>query len=175
VIVGFGILPPYPRPRRKARRSPFAYNKVEPQGDSVSAQNAKSHAMFDPMWHFTTLPMSLVLVIGCGIALYHHPDELHIGLLLFALTLIMAVGAIRGYGLKNQDRIIRLEEQVRLHRLMPAEPEIVDALSMTQLIGLRFASDPEAPALARRAVAENLTRKQIKEAVQVWRPDNHRV
>jgi hypothetical protein len=131
--------------------------------------------MLDPKWHFTTLPMSLILIVGCGIALYHHQDKLHLGLLLFALTLFMAVGVIRSYGLKNQDRIIRLEEQVRLHRLMPADPAIVDALTMDQLIGLRFASNPEAPALARRALAEGLTRKQIKEAIQVWRPDDHRV
>ncbi|SNT39842.1 hypothetical protein SAMN05421770_11146 [Granulicella rosea] len=141
----------------------------------MSTQSNANHAMWDPMWHFSTLPMSLILVIWSGVSLFRHHDALHAELLLFALTLIMAVAAIRGYGLKNQDRIIRLEEQLRLRRLMPAEPEVVDALNLTQLIGLRFAADAEAPALARRAVKENLDRKAIKAAVVVWRPDNHRV
>ena len=51
-----------------------------------------------------------------------------------------------------------------------------DELTADQLIALRFASDAEVPALAKRVMAERITiRKQIKALVKDWRPDNMRV
>ena len=83
---------------------------------------------------------------------------------------------IRIYPLKVQDRVIRLEEQLRLQALAPADwrPQIY-RLSEDQLIGLRFASDAEVVELAKLALEQNLTRKQIKERIQNWRPDYWRV
>ena len=51
----------------------------------------------------------------------------------------------------------------------------LESLTLRQYIGLRFASNPELPALARRAIREKLTEKQIKEAIVSWRPDNDRI
>jgi len=83
---------------------------------------------------------------------------------------------MRSYSLKVQDRVIRLEEKVRLASLVSAsELAELESLTIAQYVALRFASNPELPELARRAVREKLTRKQIKEAIKSWRPDEYRV
>jgi hypothetical protein len=94
----------------------------------------------------------------------------------FSAALIVLALRLRQYPLKVQDRVIRLEERLRLQALAPAEwhPQIL-RLTEDQLIGLRFASDGEVVALARQALEENLSRRQIKERIRHWRPDNWRV
>jgi len=71
-----------------------------------------------------------------------------------------------------QDRVIRLEMRVRLTRL-GLEREL-DQLEHRQLIALRFASDSEIAALARRAIGEKLPPDQIKRAIQQWQGDYFR-
>jgi hypothetical protein len=83
---------------------------------------------------------------------------------------------LRTYPLKVQDRVIRLEERLRLEPLAPAEWHAqVYRLSEDQLISLRFAADNEVVELAQQALEHNLTRKQIKERIQNRRPDDWRV
>jgi Family of unknown function (DUF6526) len=93
-----------------------------------------------------------------------------------SVTAVLLLLRMRQYPLKVQDRVIRLEERLRLHSLAPAEwcPQI-NRLREDQLIALRFASDEEVVPLAKQALEENLTRKQIKERIRNWRPDNWRV
>jgi hypothetical protein len=87
----------------------------------------------------------------------------------------VAVFKIRLYALKVQDRLIRLEERLRLAQLLK-EPlrSRVDELTEAQLVGLRFAAAPELPALVEKALA-GMTRSDIKKAVTNWRPDYFRV
>jgi hypothetical protein len=78
--------------------------------------------------------------------------------------------------LKAQDRVICLEERLRFAALLPADLLARSkALGEDQLIGLRFASDDELPALVKRALDEHLTRDQIKKSINSWRPDYFRV
>jgi hypothetical protein len=140
------------------------------------SQSLKNHAKFDPAFHFFLLPIAIAMVVDGIVRVVQKADYYswtHLGMAIF---LFVAVGKMRGYALKNQDRIIRLEERLRLKELCPPALESrVGELTTDQLIGLRFASDGEVVALAEKALAGNLNRKQIKEAVRTWRADHFRV
>jgi hypothetical protein len=83
---------------------------------------------------------------------------------------------VRLYPLKVQDRVIRVEERMRLQALAPAEWHTqIYRLTEDQLIGLRFAADSEVVELAKHALEHNLNRKQIKERIKDWRADEFRV
>ena len=146
-------------------------------------QTYANHTRFDPPFHFFILPIIALGVIFTFIHFFAHlshadfRDNLHaILLILLSLALLTWVIKTRLYALKVQDRVIRLEERLRLMRLL-AEPlrSRIPELTEGQLIGLRFASDAEVPKLAERALNEKLTRNDIKKAVQNWRPDYWRV
>jgi hypothetical protein len=88
-------------------------------------------------------------------------------------AVVMGLSALRISATRLQDRIIRLEMQVRLSRLGRAAD--VARLSTRQLIALRFASDAELPALLDRTLTEQLTPDAIKRAVTDWQADSIRV
>jgi Family of unknown function (DUF6526) len=143
---------------------------------NTTPQSFANHARFDPPFHFFLLPLGLVAIILSVIRIIRHPSIASTLLVVLAIGFVMIAGKSRGYALKVQDRVIRLEERLRLATLMPeaARPRIGE-LTESQLIALRFASDAELPALAMRALNEGLTSKQIKTSIVSWRGDSFRV
>ena len=108
--------------------------------------------------------------------LVRHTYFTSVWLLVLSITLFIFFLRLRTYPLKVQDRVIRLEERLRLQALAPTEwHSQIYRLSKGQLIGLRFASDDEVVELAKQALEGNLTGKQIKERIRSWRPDYWRV
>jgi hypothetical protein len=139
-------------------------------------QSFSNHRRFDPPFHFFVLPVFAITVIIAIVHLVRHPGLHSAWLVVFAVAATLAVLKARQYALKVQDRVIRLEERLRLAILLdkPLRARMGE-LSESQLVGLRFASDAELPALAARALSEKLSKAEIKKAVSQWRPDYWRV
>ena len=134
-------------------------------------QTRANHMRVDPWFHFILLPGLLLFLIWSVVHLARHRDSE--AAMFVAVALLMSVMAlrVRPYALKVQDRVIRLEERLRLERLCGKIPELTEA----QWIALRFASDEEAAPLAERAADEAWQPKQIKDAIKAWRGDYRRV
>ena len=142
-------------------------------------QSLKNYKRFYPLFHFFVLPMLLLNFIFSIYATVHAwPRYAHTHLWWIAMSVVFFVmaGLARGAALRVQDRIIRLEERLRLTALLPAEDRAhIGELSIKQLIALRFASDAEVPALVRKTLTQNLEPKTIKQSITNWRADTNRV
>jgi uncharacterized protein DUF6526 len=139
-------------------------------------QSFAHHTRWDPLFHFFVLPVFVFTLVWSIAHLVRHPGWHAAGLVIFLTAALVAVFKIRLYPLKVQDRVIRLEERLRLMALLP-EPmrSRIPELTEGQLVALRFASDAEVAKLAERALNEKLSRADIKKLIQNWRPDNWRV
>jgi Family of unknown function (DUF6526) len=139
-------------------------------------QTFANHTRLDPPFHFFVLPVFAAALVTAIVHCIAHPSVHSGSFVVLALAAAMAVLRFRMYAAKVQDRVIRLEERLRLAALLsePLRPRIAE-LTEGQLIALRFASDAELPKLAERAWSEKLSRKEIKKAIQSWRPDYWRV
>lgn len=139
-------------------------------------QNYANHVRIDPMFHQVIFFLGLIAILLALWIVIRYFSLSAIELLLLAVTLLLIALRLRAYATKLQDRIIRLEERLRLQALLtgPAASRIAE-LTEGQLIALRFASDAEIPALVNRALAEKLSKDDIKKAIVHWRPDYFRV
>lgn len=140
-------------------------------------QTYANHRRFVFLFHFFALPILGLNVIARIYYLWRHFSRLAIWELIVALALIALALEVRRMATTAQDRIIRLEERLRLERLLPADLRgRINELSTGQLIGLRFCSDAELPELTRAALSGELTKRdEIKRRVKNWRPDFLRV
>jgi hypothetical protein len=138
-------------------------------------QNFKNHAKMVPGFHYLTLPAILIfLIASVNYFIQSTAENKYLGAMLSLLSVILVLMAwyLRIFALKAQDRAIRAEENFRYHlatgKVFPKE------LRMGQIIALRFASDDEFVALCTKAIAENLSNKQIKELIKNWKADHNR-
>jgi hypothetical protein len=137
----------------------------------MPAQSHSNHTRFDPKFHFFLIPLCIICFVASIIHVVHQRTPPNVLLVPLTFGVLFLALVARMYSIKVQDRVIRLEENVRLHAL-GVNPS---GLTLRQIIALRFASDEEAPTLAARAVAEKLDSKAIKAAIVNWRPDLDRV
>jgi hypothetical protein len=145
-----------------------------------SVQVYATHRRWDPWYHFFAFSVVSISFFG---ALWLFIKSLAGGFSIWAAWNVVAWAAaivlalrVRVYPLKVQDRIIRLEERLRLATLLdePLKARIGE-LDVRQLVGLRFASDAEVPGLVKIALDEKLSGEEIKKRIQSWRPDTFRV
>jgi hypothetical protein len=141
-----------------------------------TTQALTHHVRYDPWFHFLALPVFMASWILSAVLAIRHPGFLHIWLIVFNTALVVIAFRARQYALKVQDRLIRLEERLRLRERLPdSQHSQIASLSEGQLIALRFASDDELPALVQQAVSQRLSGPDIKKAITNWRPDHFRV
>lgn len=139
-------------------------------------QTYANHRRFDPLFHFALVPFFLIAWLVSVVALVRHPSLHQTLLMLAALAFLLLALTVRGYALKVQDRVIRLEERLRMERLLPEDLKArIPELTVRQCVGLRFAADAELADRVREALAEGLDGEAIKKRIQAWRPDTHRV
>jgi hypothetical protein len=137
-------------------------------------QSFSNHARLVPAFHLFVLP---VFFINFGWSLYRwkgsgFSGDGMVAVLVAAALVTLAVRA-RVFALTVQDRVIRLEERLRYERLLPADLQSrISEFTLSQFISLRFASDAELPALARKVLEDKLTdRKTIMHLITDWKPD----
>ena len=143
----------------------------------MAEQNYKNHTRLVAGYHGVTGVLILGFLVGSIITFVHAHDKIvkHAAMIMIvgALGMIGLFWYARVFALKAQDRAIRAEEALR-HFILTGKP-LNSQLRLRQIIALRFASDGEFPALAKKAAEQNLSSKEIKQAIQNWRPDYNRV
>jgi len=145
----------------------------------MSARKAQSYANYKRRhapFHFFVIPVLITNTILAVVYLVRHPGLAAAWMVVLSLALLTLAFLVRINPLKAQDRVIRLEERLRLMALLP-EPLRARIAELTeyQLVALRFASDAEISRLVEETLKENLSSKDIKKRIQNWRPDYFRV
>ncbi|GLC24174.1 DUF6526 family protein [Roseisolibacter agri] len=140
------------------------------------SQDYATHRRWNPLVHFVLTPLLIANIVVAGRALVRAPSAGTAWAATMAVALLLLSYAAREQALAVQNRVIRLEMALRLARVLPADLAArIDELRVGQLIGLRFASDAELPALVRQCLAGELRGADaVKRAVRDWQPDTLR-
>ena len=137
-------------------------------------QNLKNHARYVPLFHFLLFGLAAVNFVHAARKLFPFSADSFYPMVV-ATALVLMCWYIRAFPLTVQDRVIRLEEMLRLRALAPELAPRMNEIQPDQWTALRFAGDAELPALVREVLAGKLTRSaDIKRAIKSWRPDDLR-
>ena len=139
-------------------------------------QSFANHVRYLPFYHYFVVP---VLAANAAMKLWAITGEVSATSVwdaTVAIAILLIGFAARVMALTVQDRLIRLEETMRMQRILPAELQpAIPLLSRRQFVALRFAPDAELPGLVQRVRSGELTdSRAIKRAIGVWRPDELR-
>ena len=139
-------------------------------------QSFEKHAQFTPIYHYFTTPLAFVYLVWAIRRLITNPNADTVFMLVGALAILGLVAVTRLSPLRVQDRLIRLEERLRLARVLPADLQSrIEELAPRHLVALRFAPDAEVSDLVRKVLANPaMTQKEIKQQVRNWRADHFR-
>ncbi len=139
-------------------------------------QNVENHVRYLPAYHFVAFPLVFVNFCYAAYQAVAHVSAATVMGLALAVALVLLFLLSRMMVVTVQDRVIRLEERLRMRALLPADLQPhIDRFTVKQMVALRFASDAELPALARKVVDGQIEdQKAIKKMVAEWRADYQR-
>jgi hypothetical protein len=142
-----------------------------------ATQSYATHRRFFPLFHFFAIPLLFAnVIVRIVYAWMHRGARLVWWEIVVALALLGLGFAARAMALTIQDRLIKLEETLRLQRCLPDDLRgRIGELSTGQLVSLRFCGDDEVAGLTRSVLDGKLKgRDEIKKQIKTWRPDNQR-
>jgi hypothetical protein len=142
-----------------------------------TTQSYATHRRFFPLFHFFAIPLLVAnLIVRIIYAWMHRGARLVWWEIAVALALLAIGFASRVMVLTVQDRLIKLEETLRLQRCLPDDLRgRIGELSNGQLVSLRFCGDDEVAGLTRSVLDGKLKgRDEIKKQIKTWRPDTQR-
>lgn len=144
---------------------------------SEATQNYSNHVRWHVPYHFILSPIIAIHLIWTIVRLWQEPSFATAEALLLSIGLALMVLLVRVNPLRAQDRVIRLEEQLRYQRLLPpALAARAAAMRPSFIVALRFASDEELPALVQQVLDEKFAKPaEVKRAIKQWRGDSLRV
>lgn len=136
-------------------------------------QSFQNHVKLVPLFHFFVLPMFGINLVWSIVRCVRFFSPYLVEQAFLALAFALVALYARLFALSVQNRVIHLEMRLRLQQLLPPELRSrIPEFTVNQLVALRFASDGELPALARRVLDEKLNdRKAVKKMIQRWEPD----
>ena len=140
-------------------------------------QSYANHRRVYPLFHLFVSPVLIANLALQVVAFAKQPSFGSGWAVVVAAALYGVAFSARWMALVLQNRLISLEQRLRLARVLPEDLRgRIEELRLGQLIALRFASDEELPALTRRCLAgEFASNDEIKRAVTNWRRDTLRV
>lgn len=145
---------------------------------SKTPQTYANHAQYTPLYHYFTSPLALIFLVWSITRFFQNPSYDTGYFLVGGLALFGVVSVSRLSPLRAQDRIIRLEEQLRYQRVLPAAlaEQAMTTFSPRHYIALRFASDAELAGLVEKVIANPAMKgKEIKQQIRNWRADHFRL